>query len=256
MTPDRASCWHSREAIDDGPPRHSLMILALLVFLTCACKAPSQIEDAAAAFQNDADLARLEHLEYWTGLIEEYESKTGRFPFADKFSEPESIGLVRIATFEQAKFFDPESSRYKSQLDNNFDDRFHEFAMTDFVEELERGLGRAVDEKYDIQYVPTGSPVWYNYFVTDSGYLFWVTCITCGVTHISTLLFDGVTPTINITSEGMKDSVTKALTRAEMLAHPTFIRWKSKSFLKESFVRQREELHFNDSKKKPQTKVM
>lgn len=241
---------------------HSLRALSritglfLLLFSLAPISTPAQeadkkfnsMEEAMAAFQNDADLARLEHLVYWTGLIEEYESKAGRFPFADKPSAENSTILVRVATFAQSKYFNPESSQYISQLDNNSNGRFHELTTSELVAELERGLGRPIDEKYDIQYAPTRSPVWYNYFVTDTGYLFWVTCTSCGVTKISTLLFDGLTPTVNITSSGMKDSVTKALPRTEMLAHPIFLRWKSKDFIQESFVRQREELHYHDFK--------
>lgn len=206
------------------------------------------IKAADSDFRNDADLARLEHLEYWTGLIEEYKDKTGKFPFLPNLANDESIGLVRIATADQSKYFTPGSGQYTRDLDNNSTGRFQEFAMADFVSELERGLARTVNEKYDIQYVPTGSPVWYNYFVTDAGYLMWVTCISCDVTLISTLLFDGYTPTVNITSLGMKESVSKALTRPEMLSHPIFLQWISRPYVKEGFVRYREQLHQNDSK--------
>ncbi|MDD3145062.1 MAG: hypothetical protein PHV23_03030 [Candidatus Gracilibacteria bacterium] len=106
-------------------------------------------------------MARLEHLEYLTFLIEEF-------------------------------------------FDNNGNDFFQEFNTSKFVLELEKGLSKIIDEKYDIQKYPTNSPIWYNYFVTERGYLLWVTCITCGVTPISTLLYDGITPTINIASVGMK----------------------------------------------------
>lgn len=219
--------------------------LSVLLGALVSCQS---LVDADTAFHHDADLARLEHLEYWTGLIEEYDEETGQFPFSSDLANEESIGLVRIATVDQSKFFSPGSSQYVSELDNNSTGRFQEFAMADFVAELERGLGRTVEEKYDIQYAPSGSPVWYNYFVTDDGYLLWVTCITCDVTLISTLLFDGYTPTVNITSHGMKDSVSKALTRSEMLSHPVFLQWKSRPYVKEGFVRYREQLHRNDSK--------
>ncbi len=225
--------------------------LALILFLVPVFPIESSCQifaKAEEAFQNDADLARLEHLEYWTGLIEEYQETNGQFPFTGALAGQESIGLVRIATANQSRFFDPQSIIYDEKFDNNSNGRFQEFGMADFVAELELGLGRTIDEKYDIQYVPTSSPVWYFYFVTKSGYLMWVTCISCGVTQISTLLLDGYTPTLNIASAGMKDSVTKALTRQEMLSHTIFRRWKSKKFLNEPFVRKREKKHHDDSK--------
>ena len=219
------------------------LLTALMTLASCQSMA-----DADRAFHQDADLARLEHLEYWTGLVEEYENVTGEYPFASSLPAKDSIGLVRIATADQSQFFTPGSDKYLRDLDNNAKSRFQEHSMADFVAELESGLGRTVEEKYDIQYVPSGSPIWYNYFVTEAGYLVWVTCITCDVTLISTLLYDGYTPTVNITSPGMKDSVSKALTRSEMLSHPIFLQWKSRPFVKEEFVRYRENLHRSDSK--------
>lgn len=222
-----------------------IFILVLIFPTIVSCQ---QLSEAGRAFHNDADLARLEHLEYWTGLIEEYQKTTGQFPFTSALASQDSIGLVRIANANQLKYFDPDSDQYIAKLDNNHAGRFQEFSVADFVEELERGLGRTIDEKYDIQYVPTGSPVWYFYFVTNSGYLMWITCISCGVTQISTLLLDGYTPTVNIASAGVKDSVTKALTRQEMLSHAIFRNWKSKKIANEQFVRDREQKHYNDSK--------
>jgi len=70
------------------------------------------------------------------------------------------------------------------------------------------------------------------------------------VTPISTLLFDGYTPTVNIVSEGMKGKVTKGFTRDEMLNHPTFKKWKKEKFLKEGYVRQLEEKLSDSTKQK------
>ena len=219
-----------------------------LVGLLLAASYCANSNDVHSAFHNDADLARLEHLEHWTGLIEEYEKKVGSYPFHGQLKNPESIGLVRIASANQLKYFTPGSNEYIKDLDNNVTSRFQEFSVSAFINELERGLGREVYEKYDIQYVPDGSPIWYHYFVTSDGYLFWVTCHSCDVTLISTLLYDGYTPTVNIVSKGMKGKVTKALIREEMLQHPIYLKWKSRQYNKEGFVRQREEQHRRDSK--------
>ena len=64
----------------------------------------------------------------------------------------------------------------------------------------------------------------------------WVTCITCGVTPVSTLLWNGQTPTVNIVSEGMAGKVTKALTREEMLSNSIYKSWVSRSFHNGEYV--------------------
>ena len=97
--------------------------------------------------------------------------------------------------------------------------------------------------------MPTSSTVGYNYFTSKDGYLVWTTCITCGVTQISTLLMDGKTPTVNIASEGMVGKVTKALVRKDMLAHSTYKLWKSRPYHKEGYVRKVEAENAKDSKK-------
>lgn len=207
----------------------------------------SQMKKMMQAFQADADLIRLEHLEYWTGLIEKYHNSAGTYPFQNKL-DSERPGFVRIVTKQQAQYFSPNSNKYIAAIDNNARGTFQQFSINDFVLELERGLGRAIEEKYDIQKVPYKSTIGYNYFVTQDGYLLWVTCITCGVTKISTLLMDGYTPTVNIVSPGMKGKVTKALTRDEMLKHKIYKVWRKRPFQKESYIRSLEKNTEHDSK--------
>lgn len=201
----------------------------------------------AQQFQNDADLLRLEHLIYWTGLIEEFEEEVGHFPLQNDLNSSTPI-LVRVATRHQQGFFDPSSFRYSVELDNNHDDRFQEVSVGHFVSVLERGLGRPIDEKYDIQTYPTSSPIWYFYFVTEDGYLFYVTCNRCDVSSVSTLLMDGYTVTVNIASPGMVDQVFKAHTREAMLNSSTFMRWQERDYFKEDYIRGLERGNFSDSK--------
>lgn len=200
-------------------------------------------------YQNDADILRLEHLIYWTGLIEEYYKKNNSYPLQNALTPEKSMALVRIATAEQRRFIAPGSQDYKVKLDVNADNRFSEISMKRFVSELETGLGREIDEKYDMQQAPTRSPIGYNYFATNDGYVFWVTCITCGVTPVSTLLMDGFTPTVNVASENMVDKVTKAYTRHDMLNHPSFIKWGNKKFLKEEYARMMEKTFHRETKR-------
>lgn len=187
-------------------------------------------------YQEDADLVRLDHLEYWTGLVEEYYDRKGYYPFQGEVSGSEDILLVKIATKQQMSYLSEGGSNYDRKFDNNSSGFFKERSVKDFVGELETVLGHDIEEKYDIQKVPTTSPVGYFYFATENGYLVWVTCITCGVTEISTLLLDGYTPTVNVVSQGMRGKVTKALTREEMLAHPIYRSWVSRSLHKREYV--------------------
>ena len=133
-------------------------------------------------------------------------------------------------------------------FDNNIDGSFREFRVKNFILEIEKGLEISLDERYDLQKIPTDTPIGYNYFVSDKGYLLWVTCKTCKVTPISTLLLDGITPTVNVVSPEMKAHVTKSLTREELLAHPIYKKWMGRKVYKLEYMRKLEKELFRDSK--------
>jgi len=177
-------------------PKIIIAALALLCLTLFSC---SKVEKK---FLNDADLLRLEHLQYWTGLVEEYYQKNGEYPFQNEVSSNSKIGLVKIITKQQRRYLSSGGDKYNPAFDNNANGVFKEFTIKNFVSVLEEGLGRKIDEKYDIQKVPTNHAIGYFYFVESDGYLIWVPCISCGVTEISTLLMDGITPTVNIVSPG------------------------------------------------------
>jgi hypothetical protein len=212
--------------------RRKIIVLLIFLFIVSGCASVGN-----NTYQNDADLIRLEHLAYWSGLIEEYNSKNNSYPLARRVLSEDNPVLVKIATQQQTE-----------QL-ASFMNQFDSASMAEFVTELELGLGRDIDEKYDIQKVPVKSPVGYFYFATTDGYVLWVTCITCGVTKVSTLLMDGITPTVNIVSASMSGKVTKALTREKMLNNPTYRSWLSRSFYKEEYVRGLVKINHKDSEK-------
>ncbi|MDC0598473.1 hypothetical protein OAP18_01320 [Gammaproteobacteria bacterium] len=224
-----------------------ILIFIMLIFAALtSCSTMSQLENQ---YQWDADHIRLEHLVYWTGIVEEYYKKTGTYPFQEDLSSSEEIGLVKIATVQQRRYLSPGSIYYDQNIDNNAGGSFLEFPIKDFVTEIETALGREIEERYDIQKVPTSSPVGYYYFVTNEGYLMWTTCITCDVTQISTLLlFGGYVPTVNIVSSGLEGQVSKALLREEMISHSTFQTWLNRPFYKETYVRSLVQENINDSK--------
>lgn len=218
--------------------------ILITIFFSSGCAANPMLQ-----FQEDADLIRLEHLEYWTQIFEQYSEKKGHFPFQNEVKGSEEIVLVKIATKQQMSYLSAGGKNYNEQLDNNQSGRFKEYNVKQLVAEIESVLGREIKEKYDIQKVPTRSPVGYFYFATNDGYLLWVTCITCDVTLVSTLLYDGYTPTVNIVSKGMAGKVPKALIRNEMVNHPTYKAWVSRPFHKEEYVRNLVEENSHDSKK-------
>jgi len=214
-----------------------IILLLFISIFTAACFSSNPAKD----FQEDADLIRLEHLEYWAGLLDEYHNVKGHYPFQDTLKK-KAIVLVKIATKQQIQQLS------KAKFDANPKGRFEERPVKALVKELEVVLERSIDEKYDLQKIPTTSPIGYSYFVTQDGYLVSVTCISCGVTKVSTLLMDGFTPTVNIVSKGMLGKVTKALTKQQMLEHPTYQKWKAKSFHKEAYARKLVTQNHNDSK--------
>ena len=218
-------------------------LIILVIYFIAACSA-----NPAQQFQEDADLVRLEHLEYWTEVIDKYFQAKGSYPFQTDLQDDEEIVLVKIATKQQMQYLSSGGDNYEKRLDNNQDGYFKERPVKDFVTELESVLGHKIEEKYDIQKAPESSPVGYYYFASKDGYLVWVTCITCGVTQISTLLMDGYTPTVNIVSKGMTGKVTKALTREEMLSHPTYKSWVARPFHKSEHVHNLVKENSRDSK--------
>jgi hypothetical protein len=219
------------------------ILVVLFIFFISACSGIPMKQ-----FQEDADLIRLEHLEYWTEIIDKYYKIKGNYPFQGEVKNSEDIVLVKIATKQQMQYLSSGGDKYEKRLDNNQSGYFKERSVKEFVTELESVLGTEIEEKYDIQKVPTSSPVGYYYFTAKDGYLIWVTCITCGVTQVSTLLMDGYTPTVNIVSKGMVGKVTKALTRDEMLNHPIYKSWVSRPFHKREYVHNLVKENSRDSK--------
>ena len=234
----------------------TIIIATILIGLTSFAEketTPSdqEIQKAMEQFQRDADIVRLEHILYWSELMEEYFAIKGSYPFQDQLKENDFACLVKIASKIQRQFISPGSKEYNPELDMNADKRFKELPIKELVSELETVLGREVKERYDIQKAPTHSPIGYYYFASHDGYLIWCICPTYGVSKISTLLMDGYTPTVNIVSKGMKGKVTKALTRDELLNNPIFKQWQKREFSKgkEPYIRKLIAENESDSKK-------
>ena len=102
-------------------------------------------------FQEDADLIRLEHLEYWTEIIDKYHQVKDSYPFQSEIQKSEDIVLVKIATKQQMQYLSSDGDKYEKHLDNNQSGYFKERPVKNFVAEVEATLGHEIEEKYDIQ---------------------------------------------------------------------------------------------------------
>jgi len=114
--------------------------------------------DVAESFQRDADVMRLQHLQHYGSLIEEYHAKTGRYPLQGMADVPL---YVHIANDQQSPF-----AAHGPPTPHKL------VSVAEFVAELEAGLGREVSERYDPQLMPTNKPNFYVYMVSEGHYFF------------------------------------------------------------------------------------
>ncbi len=118
----------------------------------------SLFENMDEKYQHDADIFRLRHLKYFGELIAEYHRKTGKYPLQGKSAHQ---NYVYIAAPHQQKYVKAGPP--------------HKHEVTDveaFREELEKGLGRKTDLKFDPQKVPVGGPNFYIYMIEGDSFFF------------------------------------------------------------------------------------
>lgn len=202
----------------------------------------------AQRFQDDADRLRIEHLAYWAGLIDQYQSLTGHYPLQDILQPGQAALLVRIQTPGQHAYVAKGSAKYMADADINADNRYAEAPVRVFVAALEQGLKSPVVEKYDVQQAPLKAAIGYNYLVTPAGYVLWAECLTCGDTAVSSPLPDG-SAEVAIASNRMLVHKPKARELRDMLAEPVFAGWLARGLHREGFVRGIERAHMHDSKR-------
>lgn len=227
-------------------------ILFLLFFLLIVVLGLRYSQTAAVPvaqrFQQDADRLRMEHLVYWAGLIDQYQSLTGYYPLQQLLQPGQAGLLVRLQTPTQHRYVAKGSAKYQAAADINADGRYAEAPVRVFVAALEQGLNGPVMEKYDVQQAPLTSAIGYNYLVTPEGYVLWTQCATCGDTAVSTPKADG-TAEVAIASTRMLVHNPKARELRDMLADPVFAGWLARGLHKEAFVRGIERAHMHDSKR-------
>lgn len=109
-------------------------------------------------FQSDADVYRLQDLEHYGTLIEAYKTKTGQYPLFDQVDDLPVYAV--IASPEQVDDVQPLPFAHVN------------ISPAQFFDELEKGLGRPIEERYDPQFEPDKKPNFYIYTVGSDRYFF------------------------------------------------------------------------------------
>ena len=130
----------------------ALIISALSILLLCSAN-----DNGFIQFQNNADIIRLRHLKYYNDLIEEYQAKTGKYPYQS--SDPATPTYIFIANRDQLQYTKPGPPF-----------SHHEVPFKAFIQELEKGLSREIVEFYDPQPKPNKKPNFYIYTVRGNTY--------------------------------------------------------------------------------------
>jgi len=113
---------------------------------------------AEESFQTGADVVRITHLKYYSELLAEYHSKTGIYPLQERAAD--APVYVFVAHDGQVAKGAPS---YKHSV----------VSMRDWISDIERGLGRPVDEYYDPQYAANNRrPNLYVYMVYKDTFFF------------------------------------------------------------------------------------
>lgn len=128
-----------------------IAIMSCIIFFA-ACKMTS------TSFQKDADIIRLRHLNYYGDILEEYNQKAGHYPFQGQEDIPLYVHVANDKQINSTK----DGPSYAHKV----------IPFKDFVLELERVLGREINEYYDPQYAPDHKPNFYIYMITNDTYFF------------------------------------------------------------------------------------
>lgn len=112
-------------------------------------------------FQDDADVYRLRHIKYYGSLLKEYKEKIGKYPF-------EGLSNIPIYVF----IAHDRQESYAKELGKQNKNEHKVFAFKDFVKEIEKGLGRKIEQYFDPQYEPDIKPNFYIYLIKGKEYFF------------------------------------------------------------------------------------
>lgn len=123
-----------------------------------AASSTAIIQQAYEGFQADADIIRLRHLQHWVTLIESYHEQTGKYPFQGESAHPIYVFVATPRQQADKNLTPPPPASKRS--------------MSNFVDTLESGLGRSINEYYDPQYAADAKPNFYMYMIDGDNYYF------------------------------------------------------------------------------------
>jgi hypothetical protein len=180
-------------------------------------------------FQDDADIYRMKHIKYYGEILEEYKSKTGKYPLEGLSEDPVYVFIAHDRQEEYAKNMDKQNPNKHTVV-----------SFKKFVEEIEDKLGRKINQYFDPQYEADIKPNFYIYVFKDDKYFF--------ATHVSnyysfsTKLLDNYYK-VEISNSPPSDS--KIMKYSDLVKNKSFVEQVNKKASKESFFIEREEKYIN-----------
>lgn len=186
----------------------------------------------SVSFQINSDIKRLQHLEYYTRLIQEYYERKGKYPFQS--NKPVYIYIANNKQYPFVKDYDS-----AIPYDHNT------ISYADFVNEIESVLEIKMDEYYDPQYAPDIKPNWYLYATMNENFYFAVHV------HQSFKFSKELGPYYNKIeiSNSPNYGHNLILTPKDLLSSPDFNEALKTKIDKEDFFTEREKLHISETKK-------
>lgn len=184
------------------------------------------LDKTEQAFQDDCDIIRLQDLVYYGKLIEEYKTKTGTYPF-----EGNTDAVCCLIYNKEQKKYSKDDNPNKHIL----------ISPKEFYVELEKGLGRKIEQRFDPQYAPSGRPVFYIYMIDDGEWFFAV--------HLSKYYrFSKKVDSNYYKAElsNVSDKNYKLYTVSEMERNEEYIRAVSRLITKKGFFEVRKNKHIGE----------
>lgn len=183
-----------------------------------------ELTGAEKELQDNCDIVRLKHLKYYAELIEEYKLKTGHYPFE---------GQSEIPVY--AFIYNKKQKKYASDTNPN---KHKLISPQDLFTELEKGIGRKIDQLYDPQYAPTCRPIFYIYMIQNDTYYF---AIHLSKYYSFSKRIDKNYYKVEVSNKN--DPANKFYTIDELSADQKYIEAVSVPLQKEGYFLEREEKH-------------
>ena len=200
-------------------------------------------------YQYDADIVRLNHLQYYVTLIEEHKEKTWKYPLEDKTKTTEhtawltdeqkkQISTLPVYVTIANKLQEEEAKRYTNAIPFSHKNSIDK----EFFKELEEGLEKSINEYYDPQKVASWRPNFYVYVVDkDGNYYFAI--------HTYKKYPFGISLGENYHKiEVSNNKSSQSILANKLFQDEAFLKELNKEIKKQSFFLDLEKQYINDSK--------